>query len=263
MTARPRGLLTDIDGTISAIAPTPEAATLLPGMARLLARASASFDVVVAVSGRAAPDALKMVGLPELIYVGNHGLEWIDPRASGAVRVLPTAQPYAGAIAAVLDTIERAIAPSLPGVRIERKGVTGSVHYRGASDPDAAERAILDAARPLAERHGLRVTQGKMVVELRPPLMVDKGTTVERLTREFGLRGAIYLGDDRTDCDAFRALRRLNEISACLGIAVGVAHDEAPACLITDTDIVLPSIDDVPRLLRRLLRMASSLAGAS
>ena len=88
---RPLGLFSDIDGTLSAIAPTPDAAALLPGVADLLTQALSTFDLVAAVSGRTAVDARALVGLPGILYIGNHGLEYLseddkrymcDPRPS-------------------------------------------------------------------------------------------------------------------------------------------------------------------------------------
>src|SRR5690242_13512164 len=76
---RPRGLLSDVDGTLSAIAPTPGDATLLPGVRELLEQAQTRFDVVAAVSGRAAENARQLVGVSGLLYLGNHGLERLDP----------------------------------------------------------------------------------------------------------------------------------------------------------------------------------------
>ena len=91
-----------------------------------------------------------------------------------------------------------------------------------------------------------------MVVELRPPVAVDKGVAVARVIREHGLRAALYLGDDRTDIDAFRALRRLTAEGACYGVAVAVLHDEARADLAAEADIALASIQRVPAFLRWL-----------
>jgi trehalose 6-phosphate phosphatase len=252
---RPRGLFTDLDGTLSRIAPTPEAAVLLPGIRPLLRQASACFTVV-AVSGRAALDARRMVGLDEITYIGNHGLERIDPQPDGepALIIAPDALPYAASIRAVLAEVERVVAPQHPGLRSEPKGVTGSVHVRGTAEPAAAEAAVLAVAEPLAAAHNLRVTRGKLVVELRPPLHSDKGTSVAALIRERGLRVAIYLGDDRTDIDAFRALRRLTAEGVCVGIAVAVLHSEAPSDLAQEADLTLPSIDAVPAFLRHLVR---------
>lgn len=251
LAARPRALFTDVDGTISPIAPTPETARLLPGVRELLERARNAFDYVVAVSGRAAENARAMVGVQGIAYIGNHGFERLTPE--GTLVILPAALPYRGALDETLAAIERDLAPRLRGLRIEPKGVTASVHVRNTPDPLAAEEAVYARAAELARGNGLRVTRGKMVVELRPPVEVDKGVAIEEVIRSRGLRGAFYLGDDRTDMDAFRALRRLTRDGVCLGVAVAVLQSEAPAGLAEAADVVLPSIDAVPAFLRWLL----------
>jgi trehalose 6-phosphate phosphatase len=134
--------------------------------------------------------------------------------------------------------------------------VTASVHVRGAADPDAAEAAVYAAAVEAAAPYGLRVTRGKRVIELRPPLDVDKGVAVAELIVSHGLKGAFYLGDDATDLDAFRALRRLTAEGACLGLAVAVLHPEAPAELAAEADIALPSIEQTPAFLHWVVEQA-------
>lgn len=263
---RPRGLFSDIDGTLSAIAPTPEAATLLPGVRELIEQAREIFDVVALVSGRAAADAFRMAGVRGIIYIGNHGLETARIPAIGydadggvddlEVIVRPEAQPYTLAVEAALRAIEDRLGPRYPGLRTEPKGVTGSIHVRNTSDPAAAEAAVYALAAELAAAHGLRVTRGKMVVELRPPVEVDKGTAVAEMIERMGLRGAFYLGDDRTDVDAFRALRRLSEVGTCEGVSVAVLHGEAPPELAAEADVALPFVARVPDFLRWLLAEA-------
>lgn len=252
LAARPRGLFFDIDGTLSAIAPTPESATLLPGVAELLERLRTRFDVVALVSGRAAEDARRMVGLPGVLYIGNHGLEWIEADAA-TVQVLPEAEPYVEAVNTTLDDLDATLAARFPGVRIERKGVTGSIHVRNAPDPDAAEESIVRSLTTIAVPRGLLVTRGRRIVEVRPPVAVDKGIAVAGVIRERGLRGALYLGDDRTDLDAFRALRQLTDEGICQAVAIAVLSPEAPPELAAAADITLPDISFVPGLLRWLL----------
>lgn len=248
---RPRALFSDVDGTLSRIAPTPEAAVLLPGIRDLLERARDAFDLVAAVSGRAAADAARMVDVDSLIYIGNHGMERIEP--DGTLHILPAAAAYAEDVRAALDTVERTLSPRFPSLRVERKGVTGSIHLRNVADPDAAEAAVSRTLQQVAEPRGLRVTRGKRVVEIRPPVAVDKGRAIEELIRERGLRGALYLGDDRTDIDAFAALRALARAGDCAGVAVAILQDEAPPELAAAADVTLDSIERVPALLRWLL----------
>src|SRR5262245_31512812 len=144
LAARPCGLFSDLDGTLSAIAPTPETAVLLPGVRSLLEEARDMFDVVAVVSGRAAADVQQMVGVAGIIYIGNHGFEQLDQ--DGVAHVFPAALPYRQAITNVLDTLERTLAPRLPGLQIEPKGVTASIHVRNAADPPAAEEEVYRAA---------------------------------------------------------------------------------------------------------------------
>jgi trehalose 6-phosphate phosphatase len=262
LAARPRGLFTDVDGTISAIAPTPDAAVLLPGVAELLVQARACFDMVAAVSGRSAQDAWRLVHVPGLWYIGNHGLERVGPVAQGdaapAVHIEPLALPYVEPINAALDHVARALAPRFPGIFVEHKGVGGSIHVRQTADPAAAEEAVAAALAAAAAARGLRVTRGKLVVELRPPVEIDKGAALRELIQARGLRGALYLGDDRTDIDAFRALRHLTAAGTCRGVAVAVLHREAPANLAAEADVVLDEVEQVPAFLQWLIAAACS-----
>jgi trehalose 6-phosphate phosphatase len=257
---RPRGLLTDVDGTISAIAPSPEAAVLLPGMAELLGEAAACFDVIAAISGRSAADTRRLVGVRGIVYVGNHGLEWLDADDpdDAPAHVLPEAEAYAPAIGDALDEVELALGSRLPGMLVERKGVTGSIHVRATADPPAALDAVARALTVAAVRRGLLVRTGKLVVEVRPPVEANKGTALEALVRDRGLRSALYLGDDSTDLDAFRALRRLRAEGTCQGVAVAVRHPEAPPDLAAEADLTLASVEMVPQLLRRLIAALSA-----
>ena len=248
----PRGLLLDIDGTLSPIAPTPEAARLLPGVAALLERAFARFEVIAAISGRAAADARRMVGIPALLYIGNHGLERWRP-GEDEPQVIAEARPYLAAIAQALDQAEQVLTTQLPGARIERKGASGSIHTRGCAQPQQALQTAMETLRPITERLGLRLTQGRLIAEVRPPLALDKGTAVEGLVHERGLRSALYLGDDVTDIDAFRALRHLREAGVCAGLSVAVLHEEAPPALAAEADFTLPSIEAVPAFLAWLI----------
>jgi trehalose 6-phosphate phosphatase len=257
LSQRPRGLLLDIDGTISPIAPTPEGASLLPGMPGLLERAADVFEVLAVITGRDAADARRMVGVDRLLYIGNHGMErWLP--GESAPQIIPEARPYLPAIAQALEEAERDLTPRLPGARFERKGVSGSIHTRGCIAPQQALTTVLATLRPLTDRLGLRLTEGKLVAEIRPPLAVNKGTAVEGLVQSRGLRSAIYLGDDTTDIDAFRALRHLREAGACAGLAVAVLQAEAPPALAAEADLALPSIQAVPAFLEWALAAASA-----
>lgn len=249
---RPFGLFSDVDGTLSAIAPTPDTARLLPGVADLLAQARTTFGFVAAVSGRAAADARRMVGVPGLLYIGNHGLEYLSEDGK-TVHVRPEAEQWVRAINHILADVQGPLIERYPELLVERKGVTASIHLRRLDEPHEAEETVYDAVVRAASPEGLRVTRGKLVIELRPPLDVDKGVSIEDFIRARRLRGAIYLGDDQTDIDAFRMLRRLTAHGVCQGVAVAVLHDEAPAGLASEADLTLSSVEATPGFLRWLL----------
>ena len=250
---QPCGLITDIDGTISPIAPTPDTAQVSPvarEQLRLLARHIA---VVGVISGRGAGDAAALVGLPELVYIGNHGLEeW----KNGQVQPIAEAQLYADAIATVVAEAQVQIA--LAGVLFENKGVTASVHYRLAADPERAGAEVGAVLETLAARHGLRLTGGRLVWEIRPPLAINKGTAMRRLVAEHSLRGAIFLGDDRTDTDAFVALRELREQGQSMTLSVGVLAAETPQIVRELADVVVAGITGVEQFLAEAVALVSA-----
>lgn len=222
--ARPLAVMLDVDGTLAPIAPRPGDAVVPPETRRVVAALAALPDVRVAlVSGRAAADARRMVGVANVWVIGNHGFEVVSP--DGGELEQPELEPWRSAIARAARRLAPLVAP-VPGVLLEDKGWTLSVHYRLA-DPKVVPR-LIESVERVAEPLRLRVMRGKMVVEVRPDVRVDKGTAVLRLAGELGaLPGrvhdatendaagtanraggsALFVGDDRTDEDAFRALR--------------------------------------------------------
>lgn len=254
---RPRGLMTDIDGTIAPIAPTPDAAQVSPVARAQLQRLAQHFDVVAAISGRAPGTAAAMIGLPELTYIGNHGFEvWKD----GLAEPVPEAQPYVASIGAAIRAAQAEI--TLPGVIFEDKHVTATVHYRQVADPAQATELIGAVLRRLAAVHGLRLTQGQMVWELRPPLDINKGTAARALVQHYGLRSAIFLGDDRTDADVFTALRELRGTDAdrpsIMTLGVGVLGAETPLIVREQADLLVDGVPGVERLLSTIAAIVAS-----
>src|SRR5215211_2844212 len=252
----PSAVVTDIDGTVSAIAPTPAEATVDPGAKAALALLAERLAAVAVVSVRAPQDGAAMVGLPELIYVGNHGLERIARGTPWTHPVAAAAQP---AIAAALAEIERAAraAGDAPWLLIENKGVTGTVHYRLAPDQIAAAALLEPLARAAANRRGLRLTPGRMIFEVRPALAVNKGTALRELAQDLGLRGIVFFGDDVTDVDAFHALRELRETGEAATLRVGVLGPETSPAVLAELDV---SVNGVAACAATLLALAARLA---
>ena len=252
----PSAVITDIDGTISAIAPTPAEAMVDPGAKAALALLAERLTAVAVVSGRAPQDGAAMVGLPELIYVGNHGLERIARGTPWTHPVAAAAQP---AVAAALAEIERAAraAGDVPWLIVENKGVTGTVHYRLAPDQIAAAALLEPLARAAADRHGLRLTPGRMIFEVRPALAVNKGTAIRELAHDLGLCGIVFFGDDVTDVDAFRALRELREANEAATLRVGVLGPDTSPAVLAEIDT---SVEGVPACAATLIALAARLA---
>jgi trehalose 6-phosphate phosphatase len=252
----PSAVVTDIDGTISAIAPTPAEAMVDPGAKAALALLVERLAVVAVVSGRAPQDGAAMVGLPELTYVGNHGLERITRGTPWTHPVAAAAQPAIAGALAEIESAARATA-DVPWLLVENKGVTGTVHYRLAPDQIAAAALLEPLARAAADRHGLRLTLGRMIFEVRPALAVNKGTAIRELAQDLGLRGIVFFGDDVTDVDAFRALRELREAGEAATLRVGVLGPDTSPAVLAEIDM---SVNGVPACAATLIALAARLA---
>lgn len=267
------GLASDIDGTLSPIAPSPAEAYVPEGVRAALKKlqASGQFKLIALVSGRSPLDGRRLVGLPELLYLGNHGMEALEPYADNPV-LAPPVLKYRPLVAAALDLARRKLL-ALPAqafgfsseearrvagenaLLFEDKGLTASVHYRLCPDPDLARPAVLGAVQAACANTGLIISEGRMVVEIRPPVAINKGTALEELARQSGLENLIFLGDDLTDVDGFLALRRLERAGGKFkkGFAVGVRSPEMDPRLRDTADCLVDGVGGVEDFLNWLL----------
>jgi trehalose 6-phosphate phosphatase len=231
-------LLLDVDGTLAPIAPRPSDAVVPPTARDAIVSLAHSDGVVVAlVSGRAAEDARRLVGIDPVWVIGNHGAEIASP--DGHVTVEPHVAIYEGAIAAARGALEQSIgAASMRGVIVEDKRWTLTVHYRGADPDPGLVPALADVVARVAAAHGLVMVAGKKVLELRPPVPVDKGTAVLALAERTGglTDGAsmLYAGDDATDEDAFLALRSRAPSAVTLHVDGEGSRDTAAEYIVSD-----------------------------
>jgi trehalose 6-phosphate phosphatase len=191
---RPLLVASDYDGVLSPIAEVPSEAVPHPRAADVLARLARVDGVTVAlVSGRGVADLQAVSGFTgPYRWVGSHGAEFDGP-------VGPEIAARRDALAAGLERLVSAV----PGARLEVKPGSVAVHVRQVTDR-AAAAGLLGAAGAAADPSVTR-KPGKEVLELALT-GADKGTVVRRLRDECGAAGTIYLGDDVTDEDAFRAL---------------------------------------------------------
>ncbi len=220
-------LFLDVDGVLAPIVPRPEDARVPEETRRELRRLDERYELVACISGRAGENAAQVVGVPELVYVGNHGLE-LDPDA-------PRWEARLADFLAELDW-----------PRIEDKGLTASLHYRDRPDEEAA-RAELEGIAKRARDAGFVARFGKKVLEILPPVQANKGTAVRRLLETHGVEHALYAGDDTTDLDGFKALDGLE-----LAVRVAVVSREGPSALYDSADLTVDGPDEFLAILRRL-----------
>ena len=244
----PFGLITDVDGTISDIAPSPEEARVSPICREQLASLTEQLELVAAISGRPALEVREMIGVEGMVYIGNHGLErW----QGGAVEFIEGVQEYPARVIAALEELGSLLA--IDGLALENKGVALAIHYRHCPHRERARQAILEKIATSTIASEFRTLEGRMVVELRPPLGVHKGTAVNALLESYSLRGGIYLGDDASDIDAFRVMHQKGFS------ALGVIADETPDEVAREADFTLNGVGDVARFLRWLAGSAPEL----
>jgi trehalose 6-phosphate phosphatase len=247
----PLGLATDIDGTISPIVETPDAAAVTPLCRRYLEEISRRVEVVAAISGRAPEVARRLVGLEELAYIGNHGLSWWH---QGREETLAEAAPYETMVRQAKKDL--AVRLDLPGLLLEDKGPILALHYRLSADREAARLAILDALAPWTTQ-GLRMREGRLVFELGPPLDVHKGTALTHLIQTYRLNGVLYLGDDLTDVDAFKVLRHWREEGKVSGAAIAVANPERGPEVMEEADYWIDGVVGVEWLLAAIANVVA------
>jgi trehalose 6-phosphate phosphatase len=220
-------LFLDIDGVLAPIVPRPEDARVPDETRGELRRLHRRYDLVACITGRAIEDATRVVGVPELVYVGNHGIELEPDAAIWAERLA--------------DFLER-----LEWPRIEEKDLSVSLHHRDLPDEDAARRELEEIAAQAREA-GFVARFGRKVLEILPPWQSNKGTAVRRLIETRGARRALYAGDDTTDLDGFRGLDGLE-----LAVRVAVLSAEGPAALYEAADLTVEGPTEFLKILRLL-----------
>jgi trehalose 6-phosphate phosphatase len=244
-------ILLDVDGVLAPIVQHPDDSHMPETTRRPLIDVARRYGVVACVSGRRASDARRIVALGSIAYLGSHGSEVLLP----------------GSIAPELDSELQAWTQRVQRfsrdafdeelkrlrVRLEDKEAIAAFHWRGVPDEEDAEAAVQQVAKA-AEDAGFVTHWGKKVLEIRPPVRIDKGAGIVHLLGDRDLTGALYVGDDVTDLDAFRGLTELLERGR-LGHAVriGVRSEEGPPQLEDEADAMVDGTDGVRDLLHALL----------
>jgi trehalose 6-phosphate phosphatase len=220
------GIFLDVDGTLAPIVERAEDARVPEETKRALAALVPRYACVACVSGRAALDARRLVGVDGVVYAGSHGAELLFP-GEDEPTVAPAFAEWAPRVREFVESQDTG------GLRVEQKGAIVALHWRGAEEEEARARAIAERA------NGFVTHWGRKVLEIRPPVEVNKGLAVRELVRRYGLQAGLFAGDDVTDLDGFAALDGLR------AVRVGVRSDEGPPEIVERADLVVDDMADV------------------
>jgi len=235
---RPAALVTDVDGTLSRIVSRPEDATVEETVRASLRRLSGLLEMVAVITGREESVARGMVGVDTLTYVGSYALD--------ATRGLTFE-----AVSPALALVERGL-EAMPCVELERKEVSFAVHFRNCVDAGRIGGELLELLQPIALETGTKLLEGKLVIEVAPIALPDKGTALTGLLLEHEIRGAVFVGDDLADAEAFARLRDRRTEGAAPGLCIAVVDDETPQAVRAVADLELLGVDEVDRFLGML-----------
>jgi trehalose 6-phosphate phosphatase len=231
----------DIDGTLAPIVRRPEEAHVREEISLLLSRLGRRYGCVACVSGRPVAEARRLVGVGSIAYAGAHGAELLH---AGEKR--PTLAP---AFASWEPRVRRFVTArqnvrelKLLRIRIEDKGPIKAFHWRDVPDEAAAESWLSNVAQE-AEAEGFATHWGRKVLEIRPPVPIDKGQAVRTLIEETRARAALFAGDDVTDLDAYDALDALQAAGTLTAsVRVGVSSAEGPPAIVERADVVVDGV---------------------
>ena len=223
----------DYDGTLAEITTDRAGALLSERRAALLSEIARTHPTTI-LTGRSRCDVEKLVGIAEINYAGTHGFDIVLARSREKFIADETVRPEIKAAAELL----RARVKALAGVEVEDKEYAIAVHYRRAPEHEAALATLVNAA--LECFPALRRARGRKVFELRPAVDWDKGRALWWIMERLSLLDSVpvFIGDDESDEDAFRAL-------AGRGIGIAVGERSSP----TEATYGLNSVNDVYRFL--------------
>ncbi len=236
------GVVLDFDGTLSEIAQTPAAARIHPRCAEALKALVGHYPLIAVLSGRTVDDLAAKVGIPGIVYVGNHGAEHLVDGVTEGVR-----RADENVIRLVDHLSERV---RVPGLFYEPKGLSASVHLRGVDDPADAESRLMAALVGAPGADQVELFWGRMVLEIRPATAINKGDAVANLISKHNLDAVAFVGDDTTDVDA---MKRLSTYAELPSIRVAVLSPETPSALLSAADHTIAGVPQVAELIERLV----------
>ena len=212
-------LLFDYDGTLTPIVDRPDLAVLAPGTNGLLAGLSREERFILGiVSGRSLEDVRARVGVSGLVYAGNHGLEIQGP---GLDFTHPAAEELRETQGRVYVRLREELVDA-PGVILEDKGLTLSLHYRLTPGEyvENVEKIFAATVAPFLTEGQVEVARGKKVLEVRPRVPWNKGTAIAKIAETYGGSAlTVFFGDDVSDEDGFAVVQEREGIAVMVGPA--------------------------------------------
>lgn len=217
-------VITDIDGTISEITSEPSHAKITPDMRNTLLVLSSKFKFVGVLTGRDINDALNIIKLKKIVYIGNHGLQRIK---NGKITIDPQVEAYIPIIKEIYEELTTKLEYS-NGFDLEFKTLSITVHYNKCDPKCQAKKVILDTISTMTLGKLVKVIEGRDLLEIRPPVGDDKGSILQKFISENKIKKIIYLGDDINDVCAFKKLKELSQKHEITGISIAVNSKEVP-----------------------------------
>lgn len=217
-------LITDIDGTISEITSEPSHARITADMRNILFVLSSKFKFVGVLTGRDINDALNIIKLKKIVYMGNHGLQRFK---NGKIIIDSRVNVYVPIIKEIYEELTTKLKDST-GFYLEYKTLSLTVHYNECYPKYCAKQEILDTIATMALGKFVKIIEGRDLLEIRPPVGDDKGSVLQKFISENHVKKIIYIGDDVNDVCAFKKLRELSEEQKISGISVAVNSKDVP-----------------------------------
>ena len=243
----------DIDGTLAPIVRRPEQAHVQGEISLLLSRLGRRYGCVACVSGRPVAEARRLVGVGSIAYAGSHGAELLR---AGEKRptFIPAFASWEGRVRDFVTARENMRDLKLLRIRIEDKGPIRAFHWRDVPDENAAETWLAGVAQE-AHAEGLETHWGRKVLEIRPPVPIDKGQAVHTLVETSNVNRGLFAGDDVTDLDAFDALDALSAAGTlAVAVRVGVRSAEGPVAIVERADLVVDGVRGMVDVLTALAK---------
>lgn len=233
-------VITDVDGTLSEIVQEPDDAIVDDEMKVILRNLVNKFQFLIFITGRTIRNVRKMVDIFGALYIGNHGMEYLE---NDEIVLGPEISGYRKEIGEIEAKLKNRL--NLSGLIFENKKTCLTIHYRMNENQEMARIIILDEIKKLGLSRDLKVSEGKKVIEIKPQTGNNKGTIIRRMVDDHQIHQLIYCGDDTTDVDAFEAIKRLNMKPSFNGISIAVLSNETPVNVVNTAQYYVNSIPEL------------------